>query len=74
MQSVRCGWRAQRLRCAKISALRSRRPEQAKLEASLHPARQALTNTVGVAAWLEGWALRSKKRFEEVLMLKTAIS
>ena len=27
--------------------------EQAKLEACLHPARQALTNAVGVTAWLE---------------------
>src|SRR5580693_5032065 len=31
--------------------------EQAKLEAGLHPARQALTTTAGEAAWLEGWAL-----------------
>src|SRR5204862_7539056 len=31
--------------------------EQAKLEASLHLARQALSNTAGVAAWLEGWTL-----------------
>ena len=46
--------------------------EQAKLEACLHPARQALTNTVGVAAWLEGWALPVEKAVEEVLMLKTA--
>jgi predicted ATPase len=42
--------------------------EQAKLEASLHPARQALTNTVGVTAWLEGWAMPVEKAIEEVLM------
>jgi tetratricopeptide (TPR) repeat protein len=42
--------------------------EQAKLEASLHMARQALSNTVGVAAWLEGWTLPVEKVVEEVLM------
>ena len=42
--------------------------EQARLEASLHPARQALTNTAGVAAWLEGWALPVEKAVEEVLL------
>jgi predicted ATPase len=42
--------------------------EQAKLEAALAPARQALTNTVGVAAWLEGWTLPVDKIVEEVLM------
>jgi predicted ATPase/predicted Ser/Thr protein kinase len=42
--------------------------EQAKLEAALAPARQALTNTVGAAAWLEGWTLRVEKVVEEVLM------
>ena len=41
--------------------------EQTKLEASLHPARQALANTVGVTAWLEGWALPVEKAIEEVL-------
>jgi len=46
--------------------------EQAKLEASLHPARQALTNTVGVTAWLEGWALPVEKAIEEVLMPEAA--
>ncbi|MGA8151785.1 MAG: protein kinase [Terriglobales bacterium] len=46
--------------------------EQAKLEASLHPARQALTNTAGVAAWLEGWALPAEKAVEEVLMPEAA--
>ena len=43
--------------------------EQAKLEASLHPARQALTNTVGATAWLEGWALPVEKAIEEVMTL-----
>ena len=38
--------------------------EQAKLEASLHPARQALANTVGVTAWLEGRALPVEKAIE----------
>jgi predicted ATPase/serine/threonine protein kinase len=42
--------------------------EQAKLEASLHPARRALADTVGAAAWLEGWALPSEKAIDEVLM------
>jgi len=42
--------------------------EQAKLEAALEPARQALTNTAGVTAWLEGWALPVDKAIEEVLM------
>ena len=46
--------------------------EQAKLEASLHPARQALTNAAGVTAWLEGWALPVEKAIEEVLMPEAA--
>jgi predicted ATPase len=46
--------------------------EQAKLEATLDPARQALTNTVGVTAWLEGWALPVEKAIEEVLMPEAA--
>lgn len=46
--------------------------EQAKLEASLHPARQAMTNTAGVAAWLEGWALPLDKAIEEVLIPEAA--
>ena len=48
--------------------------EQAKLEASLRPARQALTNTAGVAAWLAGWALPVEKAIEEVLMPEAASS
>jgi predicted ATPase len=42
--------------------------EQAKLEATLNPARLALTNTAGTAAWLEGWALPVEKAIEQVLM------
>ena len=42
--------------------------EQAKLETSLHLARQALSNAAGVAAWLEGWTLPVDKVVEEVLM------
>jgi predicted ATPase len=46
--------------------------EQSKLEASLTPARQALTNTVGVTVWLEGWTLPVEKVIEEVLMPEVA--
>jgi predicted ATPase len=46
--------------------------EQAKLEASLHPARQALTNTAGVTAWLEGWDTPVEKAIEEVLLPEAA--
>jgi predicted ATPase len=42
--------------------------DQAKLETSLHAARQALTNKVGATAWLEGWALPAESAIEEVLM------
>jgi predicted ATPase len=48
--------------------------EQAKLEASLNQARQALTNTVGVSAWLEGWNLPVEKVIEEVLVPEAASS
>jgi predicted ATPase/serine/threonine protein kinase len=41
--------------------------EGAKLEGSLHSARQALTNTVADAAWLEGWDTPVDKAIEEVL-------
>ena len=44
--------------------------EQAKLETSLHPARQGLTYTAGVRAWLEGWDLPVEKTIEEVLALE----
>jgi predicted ATPase/DNA-binding winged helix-turn-helix (wHTH) protein len=42
--------------------------EQAKLEAILDRARQALTNTSGTTAWLEGWAMPVERAIEEVLM------
>ena len=42
--------------------------EQAKLETSLHAARQALTDKGGATAWLEGWALPAERAIEEVLM------
>jgi predicted ATPase/serine/threonine protein kinase len=42
--------------------------EQAKLETSLHAARQILTNKGGTTAWLEGWALPAERAIEEVLM------
>jgi predicted ATPase len=42
--------------------------EQVKLEASLDPARQAMTNTAGGAAWLEGWAMPFEKAIGEVLI------
>ena len=46
--------------------------EQVKLEASLDPARQALTNTASTTAWLEGWTMPVEKAIEEVLMSETA--
>jgi len=48
--------------------------EQAKLEAGLHPARQALPNTIGVTAWLEGWAWPIEKAIKEVLVPEAASS
>jgi predicted ATPase len=42
--------------------------EQAKLEVILDPARQALANTSGATAWLEGWTLPPEKAIDEVLM------
>lgn len=41
--------------------------EQAKLEVSLEPARQAVSNAAGTAAWLEGWAMPVEKAIAEVL-------
>jgi tetratricopeptide (TPR) repeat protein len=41
--------------------------EQAKLERSLEPARQALSK--GAKAWLEGWVLPVEKAIEEALSL-----
>ncbi|HEV1994415.1 MAG TPA: tetratricopeptide repeat protein [Candidatus Acidoferrum sp.] len=46
--------------------------EQAKLESTLDPARQVLTNTAGTTAWLEGWAMPVEKAVEEVLMPHSA--
>jgi tetratricopeptide (TPR) repeat protein len=46
--------------------------EQTKLEASLHAARRALTETVGTKAWSEGCALSVEKAIEEVLMPETS--
>ncbi|HUJ29762.1 MAG TPA: protein kinase [Candidatus Acidoferrum sp.] len=46
--------------------------EQAKLEATLDPARRALTNTAGATAWLEGWTMPVERAIEEVLMLEAA--
>jgi predicted ATPase/serine/threonine protein kinase len=46
--------------------------EQAKLEAILDPARQALTNTSGATAWLEGWDMPIEKAIDEVLMPEAA--
>ena len=46
--------------------------EQAKLEASLNVARQALTNQVGSAAWLEGWSMPVEKVVEELLTPEAA--
>ncbi len=48
------------------------RAEQAKLESTLDPARQVLTNTAGTTAWLEGWAMPVEKAIEEVLMPHSA--
>jgi predicted ATPase/predicted Ser/Thr protein kinase len=46
--------------------------EQTKLETILDPARQAVTNTAGTMAWLEGWAMPFEKAIEEVLMPEAA--
>ena len=48
--------------------------EQAKLEASLHQAREALTNAGGETAWVEGWALPVEEAVEEVLMSEASPS
>ncbi len=47
-------------------------PEQAKLEAILDPARQALVNTKSAMVWLEGWDMPFEKAIEEVLMPEAA--
>lgn len=42
--------------------------EHAKLEAILEPARQALVQTTGATAWLEGWDTPVERTIDEVLM------
>jgi len=41
--------------------------EQVKLERSLEPARQALANTAGATAWLEGWVMPLEKAIDQAL-------
>jgi len=41
--------------------------EQAKLERSLEPARQALANTAAAAVWMEGWAMPLEKALGDAL-------
>lgn len=41
--------------------------EQSKLKACLDRARQAIADTAGTTAWMEGWALPVDKAIEEVL-------
>jgi tetratricopeptide (TPR) repeat protein len=41
--------------------------EQSKLESILDPARQALSNTAGAMAWLEGWSMPVDRAVEEAL-------
>jgi predicted ATPase len=48
--------------------------EQTKLETSLHPSRQALTNMACSAAWSEGWALPVEKAVAEVMIPEVASS
>ncbi len=46
--------------------------EQAKLQATLDPARQALTNAAASTAWSEGQSMPIEKAIEEVLMPQAA--
>ncbi len=46
--------------------------EQAKIEASLDPARQSMTNAASATTWLEGWAWSVEKAVGEALMLDVA--
>src|SRR5277367_4814487 len=48
------------------------RAEQAKLEAILEPARQALANTGSATAWLSGWDMPLENAIAEVLAPETA--
>jgi predicted ATPase/predicted Ser/Thr protein kinase len=46
--------------------------EQVKLDANLDLARQALINTAGTTAWLEGWTMPVEKAIADVLMSEAA--
>ena len=46
--------------------------EQAKLEAALEPARQAISNAAGATAWLEGWAMAAENAVEQALTPQAA--
>jgi tetratricopeptide (TPR) repeat protein len=46
--------------------------EQAKLEAILEPARQALANTASATAWLSGWDMPLENAIAEVLAPEAA--
>ncbi|MGC1257332.1 MAG: protein kinase [Candidatus Acidiferrales bacterium] len=48
--------------------------EHVKLEAILEPARQALIDTTGATAWLEGWDMPVEKTIDEVLLRDWAAS
>jgi len=45
--------------------------EQTKLESNLDPAKQALGNTAGAMAWLEGWVMSVEKAVDEALRPET---
>ena len=47
--------------------------EQAKLETLLHPAREVLSDRLGAAAWLEGWAMPVDQAIEEALTADAAV-
>jgi predicted ATPase len=48
--------------------------EKTKLESSLEMARRSVADSVGVASWLEGWALPVEEAVEEALMAESAPS
>ena len=48
--------------------------DQGKLDASLDQARQAIVNTIGARAWLEGWSLTIRNATDEVLNCDDAAS
>ncbi|HJW15389.1 MAG TPA: hypothetical protein VJ776_11855, partial [Thermoanaerobaculia bacterium] len=41
--------------------------DQARLEESLEPARRALTDAAGAAAWMEGWGMPVEDAFREAV-------